>query len=271
MLSILRSLLERSSTHTGAKVFRRGPGTIYRRLKSLQYLIGRDRAAVLSFLRASHPTVSRRDRWKLIERFVHITNQVRAYHTQTEILAVAERILRLKGRAGLTVVEAGAGKGASTAKLSLVARAAGARLIVFDSFRGLPPNEEVHRNLDGREVRFRAGAFTGRLAQVERTVRELGAIEVCEFRKGWFEDTLPLFEGAVDVALLDVDLLSSTRTCLKYLAPRLREGGAIFSQDGHLEAIVDLLRDADFWRSEVSIEPPKIAGLGINKFLEITR
>lgn len=265
-----RSLIERRARPAG--LAGRGPGTLYRRIKSLEYLLTRDRLAVLAFLAGSSPTpLGFEARAALVARFIRITNQVRAYHTQTEMLSVARRILALAGRPGLTVVEAGAGKGASTAKLSLVARASGAKLIVFDSFRGIPENDEVHQHLDGRTIRFRAGAFTGRLRSVERVVRELGALEVCELRKGWFEETLPALETPVDVALLDVDLLSSTRTCLIHLMPRLRPGGAVFTQDGHLRAIVDLLASERFWRDEVGIEPPRIEGLGREKLLCIER
>ncbi len=162
---------------------RRGPGTAYRRLKSLQYLVGRDRAAVLAFLRARYPIpLPLAQRVALVARFVTITNHVRAYHTQTELLTVADRILRLAGRPDLTIVEAGCGKGSSTAKLSLVARIAGGRLVAFDSFRGLPENDERDRHLDGRRVRFRAGAFTGRLPSVQRTIARVGALEACALR-----------------------------------------------------------------------------------------
>src|SRR5262249_29249115 len=88
-------------------------------------------------------------------------------------------------------------------------------------------------------------------------------------RKGWFADTLPDFDEPVDVVLLDVDLLASTRTCLVHLAPRLRPGGVIFTQDGHLRAIADLLGDPGFWRDEVGVAPPRIGGLGRDKFRAI--
>src|SRR4030095_1228990 len=100
-----------------------------------------DRAAVLAFLRARYPVaLSLRERAALVARFVTTTNHVRTSHTQAEMRAVADRILRLAGRPGLTIVEAGSGKGGSTAKLSLVGRLAGGRLIVFASFRGIAPN-----------------------------------------------------------------------------------------------------------------------------------
>ena len=249
---------------------RRGTGSLYRRAQSVRFLLGRDRRAVLAFLRARYPrAVPLRVRVGLVRRFLATTNHVRTYHTQAEMLAVADRILRIAGRPGLTVVEAGSGKGGSTAKLSLVTGLAGGRLVVFDSFRGIPANREVHRNLWGRRVEFRAGAFRGRLPSVRRTVARFGDPLVCEFHKGWFADTLPAFQGHVDVALLDVDLLSSTRTCLTHLVPRLRPGGVVFTQDGHLRAVVDLLADAGFWREEVGVEPPHIHGLGSSKLLAI--
>jgi O-methyltransferase len=140
---------------------------------------------------------------------------------------------------------------------------------VFDSFRGVPPNAERHVDLRGRPMHFRAGAFRGRLREVQRTVARFGAPEVVEWRKGWFADTLPAFDGSVDVALVDVDLLASTRTCLAHLVPRLRRDGVLFSQDGHLRATVDLLGDARFWRDDVGVAPPVVLGLGTTKLVEL--
>ena len=248
----------------------RGPGTPYRRLESLRFLVTRDRRAALAFLRRRFPTVGPRAKLRLLARFVTITNQVRAYHTQAELLEVATALLERGGDRGLVVVEAGAGKGASTAKLSLALRAAGGgTLHVFDSFRGIPDNQEVHRHHDGREIRFRKGAFTGRLGAVRRVVERFGAPELCVFHKGWFEETLPGFEAPVDVALLDVDLWSSTRTCLVHLMPRLRPDGVLFSQDGHLATITARLAEPGFWRDEVGCPPPRMEGLGAAKLLRI--
>jgi len=249
---------------------RRGRGSLYRRLQSLRFLVGRDRRAVLAFLRARYPIdLPLLTRVRLVARFLHITNQVRAYHSQAQMLTVADQLLRLAGRPRLTLVECGCCKGGGTAKLSLVAKLAGARLIACDSFRGMPPNEERHTDLLGRAMVFRAGAFRGRLREVQRTVAAFGAPEVVEYRKGWFADTLPQLDGPVDVAFLDVDLLESTRTCLVQLVPRLRPGGVIFTQDGHLRSIVALLGDQRFWREEVGCAPPEIPGLGRRKLLAL--
>ncbi len=255
-----------------ALIGRRGPGSLYRRLKSVEFLLGRDRAAAVAFLRARWAVpVPTWARLALIGRFLAITNHVRTYHTQAEMLTIADRILARAGRAAPTVVECGAGKGGSTAKLSLATRLAGGRLLVLDSFRGIPPNDERHVNLYGKPVAFRAGAFRGRLPDVRRTVGRFGAIEVCDFRKGWFADTLPAVHGPLDVVVLDVDLLASTRACVARLYPRLRPGGVLFSQDGHLRATVELFADPAFWCDEVGVEPPPVAGLGRRKLLEIPR
>ncbi len=247
---------------------RRGPGTLGRALQTTKHLALRDRAAVLRFLGAPLP-VGRRARLVMLRRFLRITNAVRGYHTLTELLEVAERVLRRAGTPGPRVIECGAGAGASTAKLSLAVRAVGGTLDVYDTFRGIPANEERHELLDGTPVRFLEGAFRGRLGAVRRRVEALGAPEVCRFHKGLFEDTLVGLEGPVDVALLDVDLVSSTATCLRAIAPRLRPGGCVLSQDGHLRATHDLLADRAFW-GEVGVAPPAVEPLGDGKLLALT-
>lgn len=248
----------------------RGPGSRYRWVESLRFLATRDREAALRFLARNHRVAGRAAKLRLLARFVHITNHVRAYHTQAELLEVASAILDRAGKHRLVVVEAGTAKGASTAKLSLALALSGpGDLHVFDSFRGIPENDEVHRHWDGRTIRFRKGAFTGRLAAVKRLVEKHGAPERCHFYKGWFAETLPGFRLSVDVALLDVDLWSSTRDCLVHLMPRLRPTGVIFSQDGHLETVAGRLGDAVFWRDEVGVTPPRIRGLGRSKLLAI--
>lgn len=234
---------------------------------SLRYLATRDRRDVVDFLRDRAVEPGLAARIDLLRRFTGITNRVRGYHTLGEMLAVSRAIL---ARARPVVLEAGCGHGSSTAKLSLAVRAAGGRLIVCDSFRGLPPNGERHRHLDGRPIEFRAGAFRATLPQVRRTVERLGAAEVCEFHKGWFAETLPALETpALDVVVLDVDLLESTRVCLRQLVRRLAPGGVLFTLDGQLRATHDLLGSAAFWRDEVGVPPPRIDGLGAAKLLVI--
>lgn len=240
----------------------RGPGSVYRRLLSLRYLATRDRAELIRFLAARDVA----GRAALVGRCLRATNHVRGYHTLAEMLVVMNAILE---RPGAVVVEAGCGYGGSTAKLSLAVRRAGGRLLVFDSFRGIPPNDERHELLDGREVVFRPGAFRGRLAAVQRAVERYGAPEVCSWHKGWLADTLAAAPASIDVAVLDVDLEASTRTCLRQLVPRLAPGGVLFSLDGQLRATHELMADARFWREEVGVPVPHIDGLHRDKLLTV--
>ncbi|MGE0785513.1 MAG: TylF/MycF/NovP-related O-methyltransferase [Sandaracinaceae bacterium] len=248
---------------------RRGPGTKGRALETLRHLVTRDRADVLRFL-AADLSVSRVERLRMLRDVARITNRVRGYHTLGEVLEVGRAVLAHGPSGAPRVVECGAGHGGSTAKLSRFVRAVGGRLDVYDTFRGIPANDEQHHLLDGTPVRFLEGAFRGRRGAVERRVRELGAIEVCAFHKGLFEDTLPLADGPVDVALLDVDLIASTRTCLRALGPRMRDGGVIFSQDGHLRATCALVRDVAFWREEVGMTPPRVDVAAGEKLLRLS-
>lgn len=253
------------------RFIKRGTGTWYRKYQSLKFLVTRDRDEVARFLRASYPfDFPLRDRLRFLADITKTTNAVRGYHTLEEILRVCHHIFLCAGRDDLTVVECGAGSGSSTAKLSLATKIAGGRLVVFDSFQGIPENDEQHHLLDGRELVFRRGAFKGRLTAVKKRVAEFGVPELCSFHKGLFADTLSAFDGHVDVALFDVDLISSTEQCTSHFYPRLRDGGAIFSQDGHLRATVDLYEREDYWAGMPS-PPPKIDGLGTGKMLRVTK
>ena len=247
---------------------RRGPGSLYRRLLTLRYLATRDRDATLRFLAGVDEL---RVRVRVLRRVMAITNAVRGYHTLAEMLTIADAVLTCGRRHPPLVVECGVGLGAGTAKLSVATAAVGGRLVAFDSFKGIPPNQEVHSSLDGRQMVFRPGAFRGREAAVRRVLARWGE-PVVELRRGWFENTLAELDlDAVDVAVLDVDLVASSRVCIAALYPRLAPDGVLFTQDGHLEATVELLGDPTFWRHDVGVEPPSIPGLGRDKLLAIRK
>jgi O-methyltransferase len=96
-------------------------------------------------------------------------------------------------------------------------------------------------------------------------------IESCEFVEGLFDDTMPRFSVPIVTAFLDVDLASSTRTCLKYLYPLLVPGGVLIAHDGHLPLVRDVYSDAEFWTKEVGCRKPHVEGLGTQKLLKIVK
>ena len=168
------------------------------------------------------------------------------------------------------VVQAGCYKGGSAAKFSRGAKLAHRQLVLFDSFEGIPPNVEDHRSTSHGE-NFEAESYKGALEEVRANIARYGDLEVCRFVKGWFNDTLPGFKEPVAAIYLDVDLVSSTRVCLKYLYPLLQPGGVLYSQDGHLPLVCRLLDDDQFWEREVGVRKPTIEGLRVSKLIKVVK
>lgn len=215
-----------------------------------------------------------RKRRVVIRRMRRITKHVHCPHTEGQVIEIVDAILRLPPERAGCIVEAGSYRGGSTAKLSIAAKVAGRELYVFDSFQGLPDNNEPHeRNIFGRSIRgwFTGGQYRGTLDEVRSNVTEYGEIDVCHFIQGWFEDTMPAFDKPIAVAFLDVDLASSTRTCLKYLYPLLIPGGVLFSHDGAFPLVIDVLNDDRFWEDEVGFKKPVIEGLGVKQLIKIVK
>ena len=210
----------------------------------------------------------------LLQKFKLITRKIPCPHKQEEIIAFVDAILRLPPGEEGCIVEAGSFKGGSSAKFSLAAKIAGRELYIFDSFEGLPENSEPHeKSILGHSIkgRFRRGNYCGSLEEVRTNITKYGEIGVCRFVKGWFEETMPFFNRRIAAAYLDVDLASSTRTCLKYLYPLLVPGGVIFSQDGDFPLVIEVFNDDRFWEEEVGCKKPYIEGLGERKLIKIVK
>jgi O-methyltransferase len=223
--------------------------------------------SVLSFLLESS-LFTFAARLKLISGIYRVSSHVRCEHSETEILTFVRALLFIPPDTRGCIVETGCFKGGSTAKFSLAAAIKNLELIVFDSFEGLPDNSEPHeKNIWGGRVRFLKGDYCGALKEVTSNVRRYGDPSVCRFVKGFFDDTLPHFCQPVIAAYLDVDLASSTRTCLKHLWPLLVPGGILFSQDGHLPLVLKVFDDDDFWKRELKTSKPRIHGFGTSQLI----
>ena len=231
-----------------------------------------DRNAAIAFLFNGELTIGFVDRLRFILRIYRISLNTTIAHTEAEILAVATAVLSAPREIPGCLVEAGCFKGGSTAKFSLVAKLSGRKLYAFDSFEGLPDNDEQHgKTISGDGTHFVKGNYLGTLEEVQATIRKWGDINSTECIKGWFDNTMPTFKEQIVAAYVDVDLVSSTKTCLKYLFPLLQPGSILFSQDGHLPLIIECLQDRKTWEDDVGVAPPMMEGLGSKKLVRISR
>lgn len=232
------------------------------------YFSRQDMRAAMDFLRDKDLNLSFGEKLRLLAQLNHISVQVECPHRQSEILMMMRFILHLPKDQPGVIVEAGCFRGGSTAKLSLAAKLANRTLVVFDSFQGLPPTDEVHtKNIFGGNAGIKPGDYAATMEEVKANLRRFGSLESCRLISGWFEDTMPRFYEPVAMMFLDIDLVSSTRTSLKYLYPLLVPGGMVVDHDTDRPLIVGLLENQDFWQDEVGFPKPEIPDLGKRKVI----
>lgn len=186
---------------------------------------------------------------RLAWRFGRVERFVPCPHSVVELARIARAIAQRRNAEG-DVVECGCFKGGSTARLSLVCRELGRKLVVFDSFEGLPEPEawDICHEI-ARPRRFVRGEYHGTLEEVRANVSRYGDIEVCEFVPGWFASTMAdSTPEQVVVAFVDADLVASTREALDRLWPRLVAGGIIFVHDTTDPKLASFLEG---WRTDV--------------------
>lgn len=173
-------------------------------------------------------------------------------------LAMAAKLLEIPPSVEGVVVECGCFLGGSTANLSLVCDIVGRDLIVYDSFEGLPaptPND-----LYAKESQ--TGQLRADLEQVRENVRRFGVVERCQFRKGWFNETLPFHKESIALAFLDVDYQASLDDCIRNLWPHLIEKGYVFIDEYVLTDYCALFWSERYWRTHFDTHPPGLIGAG---------
>jgi O-methyltransferase len=126
-------------------------------------------------------------------------------------------------------IEMGVYRGGSAVWLAAAIKQAspGRRLHLLDSWEGLPPLHDHDAGTFVREGIFDDATEEG----VRALLEQMKLIDVCEFRKGWFNDTLPGLEGPFALAHCDGDLYDSVKVCLDHLLPRMTAHGSIIVDD----------------------------------------
>lgn len=216
------------------------------------------------FVRRGATAAARRQRRELLERFGQVHRKVPCAHSPLQFALMADKLLELDVPGPM--IQCGAFKGGSSAKLSILASLTGRKLYVCDSFAGLPDNADSTTRYvsfgDAPDYVFGAGEYAGTLDEVKSNIRRAGVIDVCEFVEGWFADTLPGLDVHPAFVFTDVDYVSSARDCLRALWPRLQPGGVWFTHEAMFLTYVEGIMDPEFWSTELGQAPPVMIGAG---------
>lgn len=204
------------------------------------------------------------DKIQLLVKIWRNTRRIPGETSWREHILMAENILRIPVSTEGVVVECGCFKGASSASLSLACSLANRRLVIFDSFQGLPEPSDAdkihHLPSLGESHTYSRGAFCGEMKEVKANLETYGHAQVCELVPGYFEETLPRFSEECVFVFLDVDLRKSLETCLKYLWPLLKDGCRLFTHEAHHLEIAQLFFDREWWKN-VDSSPPGLVSV----------
>lgn len=216
------------------------------------------------FVKRAATPQGRAQRREILARFAAIHRAVPCAHSPLQFAIIAEHLLGLDVPGDM--VQCGAFKGGSTAKLSVLAKLTGRRLYVCDSFAGLPDSSENTRRYvamgDQSDYVFGAGEYSGSLEEVRANVERSGEIGPCTFVQGWFSETLPGLVVQPAFVFTDVDYVSSARDCLRWLWPRLAPGGLWFTHEAMFLTYVEGIMDPDWWLEVLHTAPPVLIGGG---------
>ena len=134
------------------------------------------------------------------------------------------------------VVECGVWKGGMSAGMAFLLGNHNRKYYLFDSFEGLPEPKE----LDGEyavewqqsgDTELTHDNCTADQADADRIMKQTGVNY--QLVKGWFEDTVPNFQGIEKIAVLrlDGDWYDSTMVTLEKFYPLVTPGGVIIIDD----------------------------------------
>ena len=209
---------------------------------------------------------------RLLQEFRRNVRRVQTLSTVSEHLELAATILRLPRGVPGNVVECGCFQGGSSVNISLVCELVGRRLIICDSFEGLPEpqGEDVFHRVDHRDdfEQYQKGQFASSLETVQDNLRRFGRLDVCDFKIGFFDQSMSTLEGDVAMAFLDVDLIDSIKPCLTAIWPRLGEGCRVYVHDAEDLVLAGVFFDRGWWQEAIGEDAPGLVGAGSGLPLE---
>ncbi len=209
--------------------------------------------------------LNQKDKLNILKKFINIIKNVDSATSLETHVMLAKYLLNIPKSKKNYVVECGSFKGASSCSLSLICKLIGKKLIIYDSFEGLPSasrnNKTYYHHLKITE-NYKKGMYRGSLETVKKNISLYGEITQCIFRKGFFNSTLPKHQEKIDFLFLDVDLVSSTRQSIQFLWKKITDGSYIFTDDSCDMNNVRIWFDDIWWKKNFSIMSPGYIGSG---------
>jgi len=193
-------------------------------------------------------------------------NKGRSASTLGEQLVLVSSILDIPKNVPGVIAEFGCYKGLSSVALSIAAKYAGRKLLVFDSFEGLPESKETISHIaDDTKLAYKKGDLMGSLEEVRTVIEKYGELDCVEFVKGYFCNTLPKRPDDEKYALVfeDADLVESVRDVLRHAWPKLEEQCFFFSHEALDLEVVKLFYSDSLWTEMHGVKAPGLAGAGL--------
>jgi O-methyltransferase len=191
----------------------------------------------------------------------------------TEQLYLVNRVLSIPPSVAGDVAEFGCFKGRTSAILSLACAWTGRKLVIFDSFEGLPNTWHTSDDaVNDTSFQYEAGQYRGAFEEVRERIRAEGDLSVCTFVRGYFDRTLPERSGDRWALIFeDADLPSSVETILRYAWAHLEPGAVLLSHEARDPAVVKLFFDETWWQTHHGTAAPGFVGSFIGLPLAIGR
>lgn len=211
----------------------------------------------------------------LILKFRRTLKKVETLSEWIEHLEMAAEILKIPPSVKGDVIECGCYKGGSTINLSIVCSIVNRKLIVCDSFQGLPEpgeDEKVHYSVHKDHYdHYERGKFFASLEEVKNNIKQYGELDVCEFVVGFFEDTMKNLNREIVMGFLDIDLIQSLKPCLQGIWQNLQNECKIYVHEAKDLELVSLFFDQVWWQKTFRTAAPGFVGAGTGLPLRIRK
>ena len=206
------------------------------------------------------------DKQKIIQRIQITLSKINSATSLEVQIELGKRILQLDPNNKNYIVECGCFKGASSVVLSIFSKITDRKLIIYDSFQGLPADEDKissryypHLKVTGK---YDIGMYKGAKEEVITNLKNFGEYDVCILREGFFKDSMKTHKEKIDFLFLDVDLLESTRDCIVNLWNFIEDEKYVFSDDACDMDVVSIWFNNEWWQKNLNCDAPGYIGSG---------